>query len=110
MAGHGWPFLALIWCIMEQLQFVLDRLDRIESSLSMLVDRQTGKEWYTTAEIAKLLGKSEFTVREWCRHRRLSAQKRVSGRGKYQSWVISHEELLRYQRDGLLPQEDRSSS
>jgi transposase len=95
---------------MEQLQFVLDRLERIESSLTALLERQTAKEWYTTAEIAKILGKSEFTVREWCRHTRLNAQKRISGRGKYQSWVISHDELLRYHRDGLLPLNDGFSS
>ena len=97
-------------CIMEQLQSVLDRLERIESSLTVLIERQTVKDWYTTAEIAKILGKSEFTVREWCRHRRLSAQKRVSGRGKYQSWVVPHEELVRYHRDGLLPLKDGFSS
>lgn len=91
---------------MEQLQVVLDRLERIESSLTVLIERQTAKEWYTTAEIGKILGKSEFTVREWCRHKRLHAQKRISGRGKYQSWVVGHRELLRYQRDGLLPLQD----
>lgn len=90
-------------CIMEQFQLVLDRLDRIESSLTSLVERQAAREWYSTAEIAKILGKAEFTVREWCRHGRVRSEKKMSGRGRYAAWVISHEELLRIQREGLLP-------
>jgi hypothetical protein len=88
----------------ETTQEVLARLDRIEAALSILIERQTLKDWYTTGEVAKMLGnKSEFTVREWCRLRRVHAQKKGSGRGKHQSWVISHQELLRIQREGLLP-------
>ena len=80
-----------------------ERLDRIESMLAVLVERQTVREWYTTEQVAGLVGKAEFTVREWCRRNRLRAEKRVSGRGAYPAWVISHPELLRYQREGLLP-------
>ena len=80
-----------------------ERLDRIESLLTLLVERQQTKEWYTTEELARLLGKAEFTVREWCRLGRIRAEKRQSGRGAYPAWVISHEELLRYQKEGLRP-------
>ena len=80
------------------------RLRHIELMLQQLVDRQTVKEWYSTGEVAKLLGKAEFTVREWCRRGRIKAQKRRSGRGLHKSWVISHEELQRIQREGLLPE------
>lgn len=69
----------------------------------LLLNQQTPKEWYTSDEVAKILGKAEFTVREWCRHGRIHAEKKGSGRGKYQSWVVSHAELLRFQREGLLP-------
>jgi len=69
----------------------------------LLVSQRTVKDFYTTAEVAKLLGKSEFTVREWCRNGRVRGQKQGSGRGKHQAWVISQEELQRLQRDGLLP-------
>ena len=31
------------------------------------------------------------------------AEKRMSGRGAYASWVISHAEVQRYEREGLLP-------
>jgi excisionase family DNA binding protein len=82
---------------------LLMRLDKIEATLGLLVQQRTVKEWYTPAEAAQILGKSECTVREWCRTGRIRAAKQGSGRGKYQSWVISHEELLRVQREGLLP-------
>jgi hypothetical protein len=89
--------------IEEQMNLFLERLERIETALTLLTQRQTVKEFYSTDEVAKILGKAEFTVREWARQRRIHAAKKGSGRGKFQSWVISHEELLRIQREGLLP-------
>jgi hypothetical protein len=82
---------------------ILERLDRMEAALVTLVQRQTIKDWYSTAEIAQLLNKAEFTVREWCRHGRINAEKKGSGHGAYSSWVISAEEVHRFQREGLLP-------
>jgi hypothetical protein len=79
-----------------------ERLEKMEAMLAVLVDRQTVREWYTTHEFAKTVGKAEFTVREYCRLGRLRAEKRQSGRGAYPQWVLSHAELLRYQREGLL--------
>jgi hypothetical protein len=38
---------------------------------------------------------------------RIRALKKASGRGKHASWVIPHEELLRFQREGLLPDRRR---
>ena len=79
---------------------ILERLERIER---LLLDQKTVKDWYSTDEAATLLGKAEFTVREWCRLHRVNAEKRRSGRGKHCAWVISRQELIRFQRDGLLP-------
>jgi hypothetical protein len=79
-----------------------ERLDRIESLLARLVEKQAIKDWYDIAEFARLVGKAEFTAREWARLGRIHAQKRKSGRGAFASWVVSHQELLRYQREGLL--------
>lgn len=79
------------------------RLERIEQLLKALAERQAVKAWYTTEEFARIVAKAEFTVREWCRHGRVRAEKRSSGRGAHPAWVISHDELLRYQREGLLP-------
>jgi len=80
-----------------------ERLEKIEAMLTVLVERQTVKDFYSTDEVANLLGKSEYTCREWCRQGRIRAEKKRSGRGKFFSWVISREELLRIQREGLLP-------
>lgn len=82
---------------------VEERLEQIESLLAILVERQQVREWYTTEEFARAVGKAEFTIREYCRLGRLRAEKRQSGRGAYQQWVLSHAELERYRRDGLLP-------
>jgi transposase len=82
---------------------LLLRLERIEAAVTELVRQRTVKEWYTTDEVAAMLGKAEFTVRQWCREGRVHAEKKGSGRGKYQSWVISQAELQRLQREGLLP-------
>jgi hypothetical protein len=81
---------------------VEERLEKIESMLAVLVQRQTVKDFYEVEEFARIVGKAEFTVREWARLKRIRAQKRKSGRGAFASWVISHDELLRYQREGLL--------
>ena len=80
------------------------RLDRIEKMLESLVNQRTIKEWYTPAEIGQLLGKAEFTVREWCRLGRIHARKKPCGRGVAGEWIISTEELTRIRNEGLLPQ------
>jgi len=87
----------------EHLDKLIERLARIESTLAALVQQRAVKDWYATAEAAGILGKAEFTVREWCRLGRMRAEKQKSGRGAFPAWVISHDELLRYQREGLLP-------
>ena len=79
-----------------------ERLEQIEALLAVLVERQTVREFYTTHEFAKTIGKAEFTIREYCRLGRLRAEKRQSGRGAYPQWVLSHAELERYRRHGLL--------
>lgn len=81
---------------------VEQRLEKIEAMLSALVERQTVKDFYEVEEFAKLVGKSRLTCREWCRLGRIRARKKDSGRGAHTAWAISHEELQRYQREGLL--------
>jgi len=82
---------------------VEERLEKIESLLVALVERQTVKDFYEIEEFARLVGKSCFTCREWARLGRIRAEKKLSGRGAYARWVVPNSELLRYQREGLLP-------
>ena len=82
---------------------VEERLERIETMLATLIRQQRMREWYTTEQVAELVGKSEFTVREWCRLGRIHAEKRRSGHDAHPAWTISHEELQRLQRERLLP-------
>lgn len=94
------------------------QLAQLEQTVSALVDvinklrsdvvlQRSTKESYTTHEVAKLLGKKPYTVREWCRLQRVNATKALYGRGADDEWRISHEELQRIQNEGLLPVPDR---
>ena len=86
-----------------------ERLNRIEAQIESLVRQRTVKDWYTTAEVAVLLGRSQYTIREWCRGDRIVSEKRACGRGCNRDWMISHNELLRIQNHGLLPTTKTSS-
>jgi hypothetical protein len=80
------------------------RVDSVLAEIRSLVIQQgTAHDCCTTEEAAQVLHKAKSTIRKWCRLGRINAEKRGSERGKLQSWVISHDELLRYQREGLLP-------
>ena len=78
-----------------------ERLTKIEAMLVVLVEGQQVREWYSVDQFARIVGRSEFTCREWCRRGRIEAVKKASGRGAFAAWAISHGELLRYQREGL---------
>ncbi len=82
---------------------LLTRLSKIETLLASLVEQRTIKDWYSTAEVATILGKAEFTVREWCRLGRVHAEKKKSGRVVTSEWILSHPELTRIRNEGLLP-------
>lgn len=87
---------------MHDLETLAVRLERIEESLRLLLNERVGQRFYSTSDAAKILGKAEFTVREWCRNRRVRAQKRSCGRGRSTEWMISCDELARIQSEGLL--------
>lgn len=82
---------------------VEERLDELRSMVLQLLERQTVKDFYEIEEFARLVGRESFTVRQWAKHRRIRAEKKLSGRGKYLRWRVSHAELLRHQKEGLLP-------
>ena len=79
------------------------RLARIEAQLEILVGQHQIQEWYDTRTIAKILDRSQYSVREWCRLGRVNAEKRMCGRGNHPEWMISHNELERIKGEGLLP-------
>lgn len=61
------------------------------------------KRHYSVEEFAKEVKRRPFTVREWCRLGRIKASKSMTQSGPALLWVIGHEELERFRRDGLLP-------
>jgi Helix-turn-helix domain len=81
---------------------VEERLDKIEALLVSLVERERTREFYSVEEFAQIVGRASFTVREWCWRGRLNAVKKESGRGAHAGWAVSHAEMLRFQREGLL--------
>lgn len=83
---------------------VNSRLDRIEELLErMTASKEAAQEYYSTTDVARILKKAEWTVREWCRLGRIEAAKRICGRGFAKEWMISHNELQRIKSHGLLP-------
>ncbi len=88
--------------VLQRFDELIQRLDRIETTLDSLVSQRAVKEWYSTGEIAEILGKAHWTVREWARTDRIHAEKRSYGRGNSLEWMVSHEELQRIQNEGLL--------
>ena len=71
---------------------VESRLACVESTLAEIKGAVQAphdeKQWYTTAEAAEILGRAFFTVREWCRHGRIHAEKRACGAGLPKSGVF----------------------
>lgn len=83
------------------------RLDAIEEVL-VKVEKRLGRKRppnriYTADDVAAILDKSSWTVRQWCRQGRIRAERRNTKRGKGREWIVTEEELCRYEREGLLP-------
>ena len=79
-----------------------ERLERIDALLVALIEGRPLREWYSVEEFARIVGRSEFTCREWCRRGRVRGKKKSSGRGAHAGWAIAHSEWQRYEREGLL--------
>lgn len=91
---------------------LIARLDELHGILleiqaRLAVAHRPEKEAFTPAEFAEATGLSTYTVQDHCRRGRLRASKALSGRGAERGWRISLDELKRYQREGLLPEEPR---
>lgn len=75
------------------------RVHHLERKIDALLVGRVEKSVYSTEEVALLVRRASWTVREWCRHGRVRAKKHP-GTDK---WFISAEELRRVQTEGLLP-------
>lgn len=93
---------------------ILDSAPSIEAQLAemrtmlvqihgMLAQPKEAREWYSVEEVAALLGRTPYSVREWCRLGRINATKRSERRGGAELWSISASEVTRYKDEGLLP-------
>lgn len=79
-------------------------LKRVEEKLAMAEsaeDSDQQRQWFTPAEVGQMVGRAEFTVREWCRHGRIEATKNGQ-RGGTGEWRIHRDEINRYQNEGLI--------
>mgnify|MGYP001553289956 CR=1 FL=1 len=91
---------------MEEISEILKRLDNRLAKIEEFLPHGIEREWYTVSEVAEMLNKKPFTIREWCRFGRINAEKRKCGRGRTSEWVVSRQEIQRYRNFGLLPLED----
>jgi hypothetical protein len=82
------------------------RLSGIEILLAeihaFLAAPKVARDWYTVEEVAAMLDKTPYTVREWCREGRINATKRLEKRGGAELWNISAAEVERYRNKGLM--------
>lgn len=88
-------------------QEIFEAREQLVEEASELVPTVPRQSHYTPAEAAELLGRSAYTVREWCRLQRIHATKRPTGRGDSCEWEIAHEEVERIKSHGLLPPPQR---
>jgi hypothetical protein len=82
---------------------VADRLSALEKAVGEVRQIVTGqhfeKAWYTTTELAEILGRSQFTVQErWCNDGRIECEKDPAS-GK---WRIPGHEVQRLRDGGML--------
>jgi Helix-turn-helix domain len=93
--------------ILSLLTSLSEGMRRLESEVSAIrglpAAQQAPRTFYSVDEVATILGKSAYTVREWCRNGQVTAIKRAERRGAGTLWSISAEEVARYKNGGLLP-------
>ena len=88
--------------VLTRVTIIESQQERIERALieirELLLEHQVFvKHWYTTAEVAELLGRRQYTVQEkWCNQGRIECEKDLSS-GK---WRIPGHEYDRLKRGG----------
>jgi hypothetical protein len=86
-----------------QIDALSEQVARLAAMLEDIRDKKPTKEFYGVAEVAAMVGRSEYQVREWCKSGRIRAEKRSCGHGPHKEWAIPHAELTSYQSLGLRP-------
>lgn len=88
-----------------------DRFERLETMLTEILSRldklqpaAPHKDYWSPEDLAAALGRKPFTVREWCRLRRINAEKERYSR----LWRIPDSEAQRLLAGGGLQPEVRS--
>ena len=81
---------------MDRLAAFESKLDRIDRRLQAAPAGSVDKAWYTVEEVAALIQKSPWTVRQACNKGRIAAQKSPDDK-----WRISKEEVTKIQNYGL---------
>jgi Helix-turn-helix domain len=76
------------------------RYDQLEKRLNLSVE----KESYTVEQAGELLNRKPWTVRQWCNKGQVKGAYKVHGKGRTGEWRILHEEIIRLQNNGPLPE------
>ena len=87
---------------LSELQNAITLIEQNMQAAASSPEQITTREYYSVPEFAALVGRGEYTVREWCSLERVNAEKSEAGRGDAKSWKIPVEELKRYRDHGLL--------
>jgi hypothetical protein len=80
------------------LEAILQRQVFLQDRLALTVVKET----YTIEETAGRLGRSDWTIRQWCNHGQVNGAKKVHGKGRTGEWRIPHDEVVRLQNEGPL--------
>lgn len=80
-----------------------ERLAELIALVKAAQNQKPEKDFYSVAETAEILNRSEFQVRHWCKTGRIIAKKRACGHGPHKEWSIPGEEIKAYQSFGLRP-------
>ena len=88
--------------LQHSLAEISDRLATLEQLVKEILETVMGqrfeKEWYSTAELTEILGKSQYTIQErWCNQGRIECRKDPAT-GK---WRIPGHEVRRLRAGGM---------
>ncbi len=99
--GHSDLALQAVLMLGQRLTALEEKIADIHQ---VILSQRVQKDWYTTAETAKALGKTDYTIRErWCNEGRIACEKNPES-GK---WRIPGHEFKRLVSGGALKPKPR---